>query len=225
MYGPYNYLGASFDRKYVVFGKLLRGDEVLKKIESVGDEEGKPTVTVKIVNSGEFDGKDPSKHGSARVLLHFYVSVIPFIVSFFLFAIPMWEMFLHFLFILLFLCADKKKASKLKMGKDASSDALSPEARRKGKHKKSSRDRKKKRRRYYTSDSDSSDSEIESSESDSDSDSYSSSSDASSSSDGRHKRRKRSSKRDKYRRGKKKEKRRERKRKRRDRRSKRRSKR
>ncbi|KAK2993767.1 hypothetical protein RJ640_025074 [Escallonia rubra] len=43
-----------FDRKYVVFGKLVQGHEVLKKIESVGDEEGRPTVTVKIVNCGEY---------------------------------------------------------------------------------------------------------------------------------------------------------------------------
>lgn len=49
---------ASYDRKYVVFGKLVQGDEVLKKIESVGDEEGRPTVTVKIINCGEFEGKN-----------------------------------------------------------------------------------------------------------------------------------------------------------------------
>uniref|UniRef100_A0A3Q7HNV6 PPIase cyclophilin-type domain-containing protein n=1 Tax=Solanum lycopersicum TaxID=4081 RepID=A0A3Q7HNV6_SOLLC len=41
------------DRKCVVFGKLVDGLEVLKKIESVGNEEGKPDVTVKIINSGE----------------------------------------------------------------------------------------------------------------------------------------------------------------------------
>ncbi|KAJ6373101.1 hypothetical protein OIU76_027438 [Salix suchowensis] len=42
------------DRFYVVFGKLVQGDEVLKNIEDAGDEEGRPTVTVKIVNCGEF---------------------------------------------------------------------------------------------------------------------------------------------------------------------------
>ncbi|KAK6782530.1 hypothetical protein RDI58_020326 [Solanum bulbocastanum] len=41
------------DRKCVVFGKLIDGLEVLKKIESVGNEEGKPDVTVKIINCGE----------------------------------------------------------------------------------------------------------------------------------------------------------------------------
>lgn len=46
------------NRKYVVFGELMQGKEVLKKIENVGDEEGRPTVTVKIINCGEFgDGK------------------------------------------------------------------------------------------------------------------------------------------------------------------------
>ncbi|KHG30308.1 Peptidyl-prolyl cis-trans isomerase cyp5 [Gossypium arboreum] len=41
------------DRKYIVFGQLIQGNEVLKKIENVGDEEGIPTVTVKIINCGE----------------------------------------------------------------------------------------------------------------------------------------------------------------------------
>ncbi|MBA0789986.1 hypothetical protein Gohar_014661 [Gossypium harknessii] len=41
------------DRKYIVFGQLVQGNEVLKKIENVGDEEGIPTVTVKIINCGE----------------------------------------------------------------------------------------------------------------------------------------------------------------------------
>lgn len=46
------------DRKNYVFGKLVKGHELLKKMENVGDEEGKPTVTVKIVNSGELhDGR------------------------------------------------------------------------------------------------------------------------------------------------------------------------
>lgn len=31
----------------------MQGHEVLKKIENVGDEEGIPTVTVKIINCGE----------------------------------------------------------------------------------------------------------------------------------------------------------------------------
>ncbi|CAL5440313.1 unnamed protein product [Camellia sinensis] len=163
------------DRKYVVFGKLVQGQEVLKKMETVGDEDGRPSVTVKIINCGEFLENIP-------------VSGL--------------------------MCCDmfkKKKVNKLKMGK----------------HKKSSRDRRKKRRRYYTTESDtSSDSEMESSESDTDSDSYtSSSSHLSSSSDDRRKKRKRSSKRDRYKRGKRRDKRHEKKRRRRDKRSKRQSKR
>ncbi|THG15718.1 hypothetical protein TEA_019765 [Camellia sinensis var. sinensis] len=136
------------DRKYVVFGKIVEGYKVLNKIENVGDHEGRPSVTVKIINCGEFH-------------------------------------------------EEKKKANKLKMGKDAFLEANNHEVRHRGKHKKSSRDRRKKRR-YYSSESDtSSDSEIESSESDSDSESsMSSSSDLSSSSDDRRKKRKRSSKRD-----------------------------
>jgi hypothetical protein len=36
----------------------VQGDKVLKNIEDVGDEEGRPTVTVKIINCGEFiEGK------------------------------------------------------------------------------------------------------------------------------------------------------------------------
>ncbi|KAH1252853.1 Peptidyl-prolyl cis-trans isomerase CYP95 [Glycine max] len=51
------------DRKHVVFGKLVQGPNVLKKIEEVGDEEGHPTVTVKIINCGEYseDGKKVNK--------------------------------------------------------------------------------------------------------------------------------------------------------------------
>lgn len=38
----------------MVFGKLVQGLEVLKRIENTGDDEGRPTVTVKIINCGEF---------------------------------------------------------------------------------------------------------------------------------------------------------------------------
>ncbi|CAJ2643738.1 unnamed protein product [Trifolium pratense] len=51
------------DRKHVVFGKLVEGLQVLKRIEDVGDEEGHPTVTVKIINCGEYndDGEKVNK--------------------------------------------------------------------------------------------------------------------------------------------------------------------
>jgi len=42
-----------FCRKHVIFGKLVQGHNILKKIEDVGDEEGLPSVTVKIINCGE----------------------------------------------------------------------------------------------------------------------------------------------------------------------------
>ncbi|XP_038696180.1 peptidyl-prolyl cis-trans isomerase CYP95-like isoform X2 [Tripterygium wilfordii] len=65
------------DRKYVVFGKLVKGDEVLKKIEDAGDEEGRPVVTVKVIKCGEFNedvkklsklkaGKDASPDAYSR---------------------------------------------------------------------------------------------------------------------------------------------------------------
>lgn len=51
-------------RKHVVFGKLLEGQETLKKMESVETEskKNKPIVPVKIVNCGEVDDKS---HGAA----------------------------------------------------------------------------------------------------------------------------------------------------------------
>lgn len=47
----------------MVFGKLVQGLEVLKRIENVGDDEcddeGRPAVTVKIINCGEYsEGSD-----------------------------------------------------------------------------------------------------------------------------------------------------------------------
>ncbi|KAI5393830.1 peptidyl-prolyl cis-trans isomerase CYP95 isoform X2 [Lathyrus oleraceus] len=164
------------DRKHVAFGKLVQGYDVLKKIEDVGDEEGLPSVTVKIVNSGEHN-------------------------------------------------EDGKKTHKSKIGRNGSTEAISHEVRRKGKHRKSSGDRRKKRKHYSSESDSSSDSDTESSESDTDSDSdLSSSSYTSSSSDDRRRKRKRSRK-DKHRHGKRRDKRREKKRRKLDKRSKRKSKR
>ncbi|KAK1375844.1 Peptidyl-prolyl cis-trans isomerase cyp5 [Heracleum sosnowskyi] len=172
------------DRKHIVFGKLVEGHDVLKKIENCGDKEGKPVTTVKITKCGEDRNENQ--------------------------------------------CSDKRKASKLRNGKEVLSEANSRDLRRKKKHKRSSKDRRKRRRRYYSSDSDSSsdtDTETETSESDSESDSdLSSSSESSSSSDDKRKKRKRS-KRDRHRRGKKRDKRRDKRRKRRNKRSKHKSKR
>ncbi|KAL3498295.1 hypothetical protein ACH5RR_041027 [Cinchona calisaya] len=50
------------DRKCVVFGKLVHGYEVLKKIDNVGDEDGRPSVMVKIINCGELLGERKKLH-------------------------------------------------------------------------------------------------------------------------------------------------------------------
>lgn len=56
------FLNAYFlsDRKNIVFGKLVHGHEVLKKVEDAGHEDGRPAVTVKICNSGELS--ESGKH-------------------------------------------------------------------------------------------------------------------------------------------------------------------
>ncbi len=41
------------DGKHVVFGKVTSGMDVVKAMEAVGTEDGKPTKTVTIVNSGQ----------------------------------------------------------------------------------------------------------------------------------------------------------------------------
>jgi peptidylprolyl isomerase len=39
--------------KHAVFGKVLEGFDVVQKIERVGSQSGKPSKTVRIVESGE----------------------------------------------------------------------------------------------------------------------------------------------------------------------------
>lgn len=51
----------SLDRKNIVFGKLVHGHNVLKKIEDAGDAEGRPAVMVKIIKSGEYSESDKKK--------------------------------------------------------------------------------------------------------------------------------------------------------------------
>ena len=42
------------DGKHVVFGKVLEGLDIIKKIEAVGTSSGTPSKKVVIENSGEF---------------------------------------------------------------------------------------------------------------------------------------------------------------------------
>jgi len=41
------------DGRHVVFGKIVEGEDVVKKVEAVGSQSGKPSKTVTIVDSGE----------------------------------------------------------------------------------------------------------------------------------------------------------------------------
>jgi len=41
------------DGRHVVFGKVIEGFEIVKKIEAVGSNSGTPTSKVTIVDSGE----------------------------------------------------------------------------------------------------------------------------------------------------------------------------
>ncbi|CAJ1972098.1 unnamed protein product [Sphenostylis stenocarpa] len=54
------------DRKHVVFGRLVLGHDILKKIEDVGDKEGLPSVTVKIINCGEHNEDEKKIHKSKK---------------------------------------------------------------------------------------------------------------------------------------------------------------
>merc|ERR1719145_419812 len=49
------------DGKHVVFGKVLDGMDVVKKIEAVGSSSGKPSKSVVIVDSGELEIPTPEK--------------------------------------------------------------------------------------------------------------------------------------------------------------------
>lgn len=191
-----------------MFGKLVEGLDVLKRIESCGDKEGKPVVPVKITKCGEHRNENQYTGLSKCEYAVVYKCGVCVL----------------YLLKLLSSFADMRKASKMRNGKEASFEVNSRDLRRKKQHKKSSKGRRK-RRRYYTSDSDSSESETETSDSDSVSDSdISSSSDSSSSSDDKRRKRKRS-RRDRNRRRKKRYSRRDKRRRRRDKRSKRKSKR
>jgi len=48
------------DGKHVVFGKVIEGLDVVKAVEAVGSQSGKPSKEVKIVDSGELEMPVPS---------------------------------------------------------------------------------------------------------------------------------------------------------------------
>lgn len=47
------------DRKHVVFGRVLEGMDVVKRIEGLGTQSGRPRLKIKIVDSGELKDDQP----------------------------------------------------------------------------------------------------------------------------------------------------------------------
>ena len=43
------------DGKHVVFGEVIKGYDIVKKVESIGTQTGKPLQKVTIVNCGQVD--------------------------------------------------------------------------------------------------------------------------------------------------------------------------
>ncbi|RDY12372.1 Peptidyl-prolyl cis-trans isomerase CYP95, partial [Mucuna pruriens] len=155
------------DREHVVFGKIVQVYNVLKKIEEMGDEEGHPTVIVKIINCGEYsEGENYLAHLENNNINKSLISI---------------DYMDHtiLLDLLNVLCSGLRKKEKEKIlyssesGSSSDFDTQSlktergwiiQEKRRKGKLNKSSEDRRK-RTKYYSSESgSSSDSDSESSE-------------------------------------------------------------
>merc|ERR1712070_911776 len=48
------------DGKHVVFGQVLKGHDMVDRMEKVGSDSGQPQKTVTIVNSGELSGDEDS---------------------------------------------------------------------------------------------------------------------------------------------------------------------
>ena len=46
---------SGLDGRHVVFGKVLEGMDVVKAVEAVGSQSGKPSKTVEISDSGELE--------------------------------------------------------------------------------------------------------------------------------------------------------------------------
>ena len=47
------------DRKHVVFGRVLEGMDVVKRVEGLGTQSGRPRLKIKIVDSGELKADQP----------------------------------------------------------------------------------------------------------------------------------------------------------------------
>ncbi|KAG7629529.1 Peptidyl-prolyl cis-trans isomerase CYP63 [Arabidopsis thaliana] len=134
------------DGKHVVFGKVVEGMAVIKKMELVGTSDGKPTSPVKIIDCGE----------TSQIRAHD--------------------------------AAEREKGKSKKSNKNFSPGDVSDREAKETRKKESNEKRIKRKRRYSSSDSYSSSSD---SDSDSESEAYSSSSyESSSSSDGKHRKRK-----------------------------------
>ena len=44
------------DERHVVFGEVIEGYDILRKLELIGTTSGKPTKIAKIIDSGELPG-------------------------------------------------------------------------------------------------------------------------------------------------------------------------
>lgn len=53
IYCNFLFLFLFFAGKHVVFGKVIEGYDVVQKMEKVGSQSGKPSKTVRILESGE----------------------------------------------------------------------------------------------------------------------------------------------------------------------------
>ena len=55
------------DGRHVVFGEVIEGMDVVKAIEALGSNSGKPSKTITIVDSGELEMKEPAKPAASEL--------------------------------------------------------------------------------------------------------------------------------------------------------------